>query len=197
MLPPNVGRRKVEFFALWSRRRAGCADGSPECHCKGRVRLASSATFLPTLAGFLYLAVVLDAWSRRIVGWAFSADLKTRVVLDALDMAIVARKPDNVVHHSDRGSQYTSVAFGARCKEDGVRPSTGSVGDAYDNAMCESFFATLECELIDRRRFRSHSEARMAVFQFIEGFYNPSRRHSALGYLSPIEYERKHDVACT
>ncbi len=150
-------------------------------------------TFLPTLAGFLYLAVVLDAWSRRIVGWAFSADLKTGVVLDALDMALAARKPDNVIHHSDRGSQYTSVAFGNRCKEAGVRPSTGSVGDAYDNAMCESFFATLECELIDRRRFRSHSEARMAVFEFIEGFYNPSRRHSALGYLSPIEYERKHD----
>src|SRR5208282_5449507 len=134
-----------------------------------------------------------DAWSRRIVGWAFSTDLKTRVVLDALDMALMARKPDNVVHHSDRGSQYTSVAFGNRCKEAGVRPSTGSIGDAFDNAMCESFFATLECELIDRRRFRSHSEARMAVFQFIEGFYNPSRRHSALGYLSPIEYERKHD----
>jgi putative transposase len=150
-------------------------------------------TFLPTLAGFLYLAVVLDAWSRRIVGWAFSADLKTGVVLDALDMALAARKPDNVIHHSDRGSQYTSIAFGNRCKEAGVRPSTGSVGDAYDNAMCESFFATLECELIDRRRFRSHSEARMAVFQFIEGFYNSSRRHSALGYLSPIEYERKHD----
>ena len=84
-----------------------------------------------------------------------------------------------------RGSQYTSVAFGARCKEAGVRPSTGSVGDAYDNAMCESFFATLKCELIDRRHFRSHSEARMAVFQFIEGFYNPSRRHSALGYSRP------------
>ena len=148
--------------------------------------------FLPTLAGFLYLAVVLDAWSRRIVGWAFSSDLKTRVVLDALDMALVARKPDNVVHHSDRGSQYTSIAFGNRCKEAGVRPSTGSVGDAYDCAICESFFATLECELIDRRRLRSHSEARMAVFQFIEGFYNPSRRHSALGYLSPVEYERKH-----
>src|SRR5271154_181911 len=89
--------------------------------------------------------------------------------------------------------QYTSVAFGARCQEAGVRPSTGSVGAADDNAMCESFFATLECELIDRRRFRSRSEARMAVFQFIEGFYNRSRRHSALGYLSPIEYERKHD----
>ena len=148
--------------------------------------------FVPPLAVFLFLAVVLDAWSRRIVGWAFSADLRTRVVLDALDMALAARKPENVIHHSDQGSQYTSLAFGNRCRDAGVRPSTGSVGDAYDNAMCESFFATLECELLDRNRFRSHSEARMVVFSFIEGFYNPSRRHSALGYLSPIEYERKH-----
>jgi putative transposase len=147
-------------------------------------------TFVPTLAGFLFLAVVLDAWSRRIVGWAFASDLKTRLVLDALDMALAARKPDDVIHHSDKGSQYTSIAFGSRCKDAGVRPSTGSVGDAYDNAMCESFFATLECELLDRHRFRSHSQARMAVFHFIEGFYNPSRRHSALRYLSPIEFER-------
>ena len=101
--------------------------------------------------------------------------------------------PVKMLRRPLESTQYTSVAFGARCKEAGVRPSTGSVGDAYDNAMCESFFATLEWELIDRRRFRPHSEARMAVFQFIEGFYNPSRRHSALGYLSPIEYERKHD----
>jgi putative transposase len=148
-------------------------------------------TFIPTMAGFLFLAVVLDAWSRKIVGWAFSSDLKTRVVLDALDMALENRKPDDVIHHSDRGSQYTSLAFGNRCKDAGVRPSTGSVGDAYDNAMCESFFATLECELIDRNRFRSRTEARMAVFHFIEGFYNPTRRHSALGYLSPLEYERR------
>ena len=95
--------------------------------------------------------------------------------------------------HAGSYGTYGAIAFGNRCKEAGIRPSTGSVGDAYDNAMCESFFATLECELIDRRRFRSHSEARMAVFQFIEGSYNPSRRHSALGYFSPIEYERKHD----
>jgi putative transposase len=149
-------------------------------------------TFIPTLAGFLYLAVVLDAWSRRVVGWAFSIDLKTRIVLDALDMALVQRRPAGVIHHSDKGSQYTSIAFGARCKEAAVRPSTGSVGDAYDNAMCESFFATLECELIDRRRFASQSEARIATFHFIEGFYNPTRRHSALGYRSPINYERLH-----
>jgi putative transposase len=118
-------------------------------------------------------------------------NLRTRLVLEALDMAVTTRKPADVVHHSDQGSQYTSLAFGVRCREAGVRPSTGSVGDAYDNAMAEAFFATLECELLDRRRFRSQAEARMAVFQFIEGFYNPTRRHSALGYLSPIEYEAR------
>ena len=148
-------------------------------------------TYIPTWAGFLYLAVILDAWSRRIVGWAFSRDLKTRLVLDALDMALASRRPTSVIHHSDQGSQYTSLAFGKRCREAGVRPSMGSVGDAYDNAMCESFFATLECELLDRRRFRSHAEARMAIFTFIEGWYNPSRRHSGLGYLSPMDYETR------
>ena len=95
-----------------------------------------------------------------------------------------------MIHHSDRGSQYTSIAFGKRCRDVGVRPSTGSVGDCYDNAMCESFFATLECELLERRRFRSPAEARMAVFEFIEGWYNPRRRHSAIEYLSPVNYER-------
>jgi transposase InsO family protein len=94
--------------------------------------------------------------------------------------------------HSDQGSQYTSIEFGRRCREAGVRSSMGSVGDSYDNAMCESFFATLECELLDRCRFRTQAEARTAVFQFIEGFYNPRRRHSGIGYLSPIDYERRH-----
>jgi len=152
-------------------------------------------TYVPTWAGFLYLAVVLDAWSRRVVGWAMSTSLATQIVLDALNMALWQRRPRNVVHHSDHGCQYTSIAFGQRCKEAGVRPSMGTVGDAYDNAMCESFFATLECELLDRRRFRSHAEAQMAIFDFLEGFYNPRRRHSALGYESPISYERKHQAA--
>ena len=101
------------------------------------------------------------------------------------------RFPRDVIHHSDQGSQYTSLAFGSRCREAGVRPSMGSVGDAYDNAMCESFFATLECELLERRRFASQAQARMAVFDFIEGFYNPVRLHSALGYRSPVCYERE------
>jgi putative transposase len=152
-------------------------------------------TYVPTWAGFLYLAVVLEVWSRRVVGWAMSSTLHTQVVLDALNMAITQRQPRAVVHHSDHGCQYTSVAFGVRCKEAGVRPSMGTVGDAYDNAMCESFFGTLECELLDQRRFRSQAEARMAVFDYIEGFYNPRRRHSALDYQSPIEYESALAIA--
>jgi putative transposase len=152
-------------------------------------------TYVPTWAGFLYLAVVLDVWSRRVVGWAMATHLRTELVLEALDMAVEQRRPTSVIHHSDQGCQYTSVAFGLRCREVGIKPSMGSVGDAYDNAMCESFFATLECELIDRRRFQSQAEARMAVFDFIEGFYNPRRRHSALDYVSPVEYERKYALA--
>jgi putative transposase len=155
----------------------------------------ADVTYVPTWAGFLYLAVVLDVWSRRIVGWAMATHLRTEFVLDALNMAVEQRRPTNVIHHSDQGCQYTSIAFGLRCREVGIKPSMGSVGDAYDNALCESFFATLECELIDRRRFGSQAEARMAVFDFIEGFYNPRRRHSALDYESPVEYERKYALA--
>jgi putative transposase len=152
-------------------------------------------TYIPTWAGFLYLAVVLDAWSRRVIGWAMETHLRTELVVAALNMALCQRRPGEVIHHSDQGCQYTSIAFGLRCREAGVRPSMGSVGDAYDNAMCESFFATLECELLDRYRFRTQSEARMAVFQFIEGWYNPHRLHSGLGYLSPVDFERRTRAA--
>ena len=117
-------------------------------------------TFVPTSSGFLYMAVVLDAWSRKIVGWSMANHLRTELVLDALEMAVGQRRPRNVIHHSDQGSQYTSLAFGGRCREAGVRPSMGSVGDAYDNAMCESFFTTLECELLARRRFASRPKPR-------------------------------------
>jgi putative transposase len=151
-------------------------------------------TYIPTWAGFLYLAVVLDVWSRRIVGWAMATHLRKELVLAALEMALDQRRPDSVIHHSDHGSQYTSIAFGLRCSEADVRPSLGSVGDCYDNAMCESFFATLECELLDRQRFRTPAEARPVVFQFIEGWYNSRRRHSALGYLSPVEFERRREA---
>ena len=151
-------------------------------------------TYVPTGRGFVYLAVVLDVWSRRIVGWALQPTLNTELVLAALRMAIRARQPQAVIHHSDQGCQYTSYAFGRHCREAGVRPSMGTVGCAYDNAMCESFFATLECELFDRQRFATLDEARREIFDFIEGFYNTRRRHSALGYLSPSRFERRHAV---
>ena len=138
------------------------------------------------------LAVVLDVWSRRVIGWSMRKHLRTELVLEALEMALSQRRPEGVIHHSDQGTQYTSIAFGRRCSKAGVRPSTGSTGDCYDNAMAESFFASLECELIDRESFKTPTEARIAVFDYIEGFYNPRRRHSALGYLSPVAYEAVH-----
>jgi len=152
-------------------------------------------TYIRTSMGFLYLAVVLDVWSRKIVGWAITSHLRTSLVTAALEMAITQRSPNGVIHHSDQGCQYTSIEFGRRCREAGVRPSMGSVGDCYDNAMCESFFATLECELLDRSTFRTHDEARRAIVDFIEGFYNTRRRHSALGYHSPVQFERQAALA--
>jgi len=150
-------------------------------------------TYLPTWEGFLFLAVVLDVFCRRVVGWAMANHLRTELVVAALNMAIQQRRPTHgVIHHSDRGSQYTSVAFGDRLREAGIAASMGSVGDCFDNALCESFFATLECELLDRCSFRTREAARPAVFEFIEGFYNSHRRHSALGYLAPAEFERRN-----
>jgi putative transposase len=118
--------------------------------------------------------------------------MRTELIIDALRMAAEQRRPSGVIHHSDQGSQYTSIAFGLRCREWGVRPSMGSVGDCYDNAMAESFFATLECELLARTTLRNPREAELRVFQFIEGWYNPRRRHSSIEYLSPNNYERRH-----
>jgi putative transposase len=151
----------------------------------------ADATYIPTWSGFLYLAIVLDVFSRKIVGWAMETQLRTELMLAAIDMAITTRQPrTGLIHHSDHGCQYTSYAFGKRCQEAGIMPSMGTVGDAYDNAMAESFFATLEREVLSRRRFKSQAEAKMAVFDWLEGWYNPHRRHSALGRRSPVNYER-------
>ena len=153
-------------------------------------------TQVRTWAGWLYLAVVLDAWSRRIVGWAMAPRMPADLVGEALTMAISSRQPEGpVIHHSDQGSQYTSLAFGKRCREAGVVQSMGSVGDVYDNAMCESFFAMLKCELLDRRHFPTMAAARRDVFSFIEEFYNTRRLHSALGYESPVNFESLDDAA--
>ena len=151
-------------------------------------------TYVPTWQSFLYLAVVTDVFSRKVVGWAFGAQMTADLVVSALNMALFTRQPESVIHHSDQGSQYTATVFGKRCAEMGVRPSMGTVGDAYDNAMAESFFATLECELIDRRVWKTHTEARHAIFTWIESWYNPRRRHSSIGQISPIEFERRHHL---
>jgi putative transposase len=138
----------------------------------------------------LYLSFVLDTYSRKVVGWSMANNLKTELVLDALNMAIYTRRPQpGLVHHSDRGSQYTSVEFGSRLKEAGLLSSMGSVADAYDNSMAESFVSTLKRELIHRHSWPSRQTARTAIFEYVEGFYNTRRRHSALGHLSPSEYE--------
>lgn len=149
-------------------------------------------TYIPTWSGFLYLAMVLDVFSRKVVGWAFGETMTADLVLAALNMAVVTRQPQAVIHHSDQGSQYTSLAFGKRCKEMGIQISMGSVGDAYDNAMAESFFASLECELINRHSWPTKRDARLAIFRWIEGWYNPRRRHSALGYQSPVKFEMQN-----
>jgi putative transposase len=151
-------------------------------------------TYVPTWCGFLYLAVVLDVYSRRIVGWAMADHLRTELVLAAVAMALGTRRPDpGVILHSDQGCQFTSIAYGDHCRQAGIVPSMGSVGDCYDNASTESFFATLECALLDRATFRSHGAARTALFDYIEGFYNPHRRHSSLAYATPAAYERSAD----
>jgi putative transposase len=151
----------------------------------------SDITFIPTAAGFLYLAVVLDAWSRRIVGWSMANHLRAELVLDALEMALGQRRPGDVILHSDQGSQFTSLAFGNRCREAGVRPSMGSVGDAYDNAMCESFFASLECELLARRRSRPKPRPAWPSSPTSRAGTIPLRLHSALGYKSPAAFEKE------
>jgi putative transposase len=153
-------------------------------------------TYVPTWSGFVYLAVVPGAlrasFSRRVIGWSMADNLRTELVLSALEMALWRRRPAaGVIHHSDHGCQYTSIAFGQRCREAGVAPSMGSVGDCYDNALAESFFATLECELLDRQRSKTRTDARLAIFDYLEVFYNRERRHSRLDYLSPVAFEQQ------
>jgi putative transposase len=142
--------------------------------------------------GWIYAAVVLDVFSRRVVGWSIADHLRTELVVDALDMARWRRKPDGTTVHSDRGAQYTSWLFGHRLREAGMLGSMGKVACAYDNSLMESFFGSMQIELLDRRIWTTRAELANAIFEWIEAFYNPIRRHSALGYLSPIDHERLH-----
>jgi len=151
----------------------------------------SDMTYIKTGEGWLYLAVTMDLFSRKIVGWSMAPTMHTKVVVDALTMAIDQRRPDaGVVHHSDRGSQYASDAFRSVLSRHGVVPSMSRKGNCYDNAAMESFFHTLKSELVRHECYASHAEARASLFDYIEAFYNRTRIHSTLGYLSPVEFER-------
>jgi putative transposase len=148
-------------------------------------------TYVHTQEGFLYLAFILDVYSRKVVGWSMASHLRTELVVDALEMALWRRSPDaGLIHHTDRGAQYTALSFGKKLEEAGIVPSMGRVGSALDNAISESFVASLKCELLHRHRFVGREAARTATFDYIEGFYNRVRRHSSLGYLSPADYEQ-------
>ena len=148
----------------------------------------------PTAEGKVYLATVIDAFSRRVVGWSIADHLRAEIVVDALQMAIWRRngREAGTVMHTDHGSQYTSWAFGRRLRAAGILGSMGSIGDALDNAMAESFFGTLQLELLDRRHWETRAELASAIFEYIEAFYNPRRRHSSIGNLSPVEFETRH-----
>lgn len=206
----RVGHKRVERLMRRARlrgvqkRRFRCTthSGAPERFAPDLVERNFTAdrpnsvwladvTYVSTAEGFLYVAVVLDVFSRLIIGWAMDGRLGSKLVLAALNMAYTQRCPSAVIHHSDHGSEYTAIAFGKRCTELGIQMSMGGVGDCFDNAMMESFFSSLEAEVLDRNHFRTRAEARRAVFSWLEGWYNIRRRHSGVGYLSPQEFERR------
>ncbi|MEA2001860.1 MAG: IS3 family transposase [Actinomycetota bacterium] len=211
----RVGRKRVERLmrqagieGLYRRRRQGCTSRDPEAtpsddlvkrrfHPTGPDRLwIADITEHPTREGKVYCAVVIDAWSRRVVGWSIADHLRAELVCDALDMAIWRRRPKpdaGLVHHADHGTQYTSWAFGQRLRNAGLLGSMGTVGDALDNAMAESFFGTLQLELLDRHHWETRRQLAQAIFEYIEAFYNPERRHSSINYMSPIDYETSHN----
>ncbi len=212
----RCGRKRVErlmrhagLTGISRRRWRGCTRRNPKATpsddlvernftVDGPDRLwVADITQHRTAQGWLYGAFVIDAWSRRVLGWALGDDCRTDLVVDALQMALWRRQgADGCVHHSDHGCQYTSWAFGHRLRQAGLLSSMGSVGDAYDNALAESFFASLQTELLDRRTWSTRNELAQAIFEYVEAFYNPIRRHSSLGMLAPNDYEHRHnDVA--
>ena len=194
----RAGLKGVQKRRFWCTTRSGSAEGwAPDLVERNFTAdrpdalWVADVTYVATAEGFLYLAVVLDVFSRLIVGWAMAERLRSQLVQTALEMAYAQRAPRQVIHHSDHGTEYTAIGFGKRCTQLGIRPSMGSVGDCFDNAMAESVFATFECEVLDRNTFQTRDEARSAIFSWIEGWYNRHRRHPALGYLSPQEFEQR------
>jgi transposase InsO family protein len=154
----------------------------------------SDITYIPTREGWLYLVCVLDLYSRRVVGWSMAERMTKDLVLSALEMALLRRRPEaDLMHHSDRGSQYASAAFQQLLRDENITCSMSRKGNCYDNAVMESFFASLKKELVHQEDYQTRAEARQSLFEYIEVFYNQQRLHSALGYVSPAEYERQFE----
>jgi len=206
----RIGRGRVErlmriaglqgvHHRKWRRGGAGRLPAVFEDHVK-RAFIADAVDKLwvmditqhRTSEGWVYCAAVIDVFSRRCVGWSIADHLRTELVVDAIDMARWRRKPVGTIVHSDRGAQFTSWLFGSRLREAGLMGSMGKVASAYDNALMESFFGSMQIELLDRRAWTTRAELGNAIFEWIEAFYNPRRRHSALDYRSPIEFETLH-----
>ncbi len=195
--------RQAGIVGIHRRRARGCTRRDPDANpSEDLVRRnfavtrpdrlwVMDVTEHPTTEGKVYLAVVVDAWSRRVVGWSIADHMRSELVVDAVQMAVWRRQPatGQCVAHSDHGSQYTSWAFGTRLRAAGLLGSMGSIGDAYDNSLAESFFHTLQLELLDEHRWATRRQLALAIFEWIESWYNPSRRHSSIKMLSPIDYE--------
>ena len=203
----RCGRKRVERLMARAgicgvHRRKGRSRPAPAVHddlvarrfhADGPDRLwVTDITQHRSAEGWVYLAVVLDVWSRRVVGWAISDRITAEIVVDALEMARLRRRPGGTVVHSDRGAQYTSWLFGHRLRQAGLLGSMGRIGCGLDNAVAESFFGSMQIELLDRQAWATRDQLGSAMFEWIEAFYNPTRRHSALGYLSPTDYEARH-----
>lgn len=198
--------REAGIQGLYRRRRHGCtvrdpaADPYPDLVDRqftvdGPDQLwLTDTTEHPTVEGKLYCAAVLDAHSRRIIGWSIDDNMRTALVTDALGMAITRRRPENgsTIMHSVHGSQFTSWAFGQRLQAAGLLGSMGSIGDCYDNSMMESFWGTMQLELLDSRTWATRTELANAIFEWLECWYNPKRRHSSIGMLSPLDHEARH-----
>ena len=198
--------RELEIQGV-SRRRGGVRTTTPDAKAPPAPDLVkrdfnaerpdqtwvADITYVPTHEGWLFLAAVMDLYSRKIVGWSMRDDLEAPLVVDAISMAIARRKPKpGLVHHSDRGSQYTSIAMGRTLRDSKIMASIGSKGDPWDNACAESCISTIKNELVKRRTFATRDQARLAIFRYIESFYNALRRHSSLAMLSPNDYEARY-----
>ena len=214
-LPVNLKRvarlmRQAGIQGLYRRRRHGCTIRDPDAQASADLVNRNFTADAPnrlwitditehsTAEGKVYRAAVMDAYSRLIVGWSIANHMRTELVTDALGMAIIRRQPDKqpedarTVLHSDHGSQYTSWAFGQRLRVAGLLASMGTVGDCYDNAMMESFWGTMQLELLDSKPWQTRDELANAVFEWIECWYNPNRRHSSIGMHSPVTFETLH-----